>query len=166
MATIKSSCGGILLDDTTLKNVGKVLTTNGTNSVSSTFTLCSLPIDASKFKKINNVLTDVDATDIGDTITTCGGLKLDTNYFNVENGVISYNQSISVTFESETEGFTVVVKNASSVVVAPNTTGGLVYSLEKDKQYTYVASATGMKDVSGTIKSNTDKTITIEFEAE
>ena len=89
-----AKCGGIQLDDSTLKMVNGIVTINGGNPTSAVVANCGgIKFDATYFKKVGKVITDKNASAVSSQlIADCGGLLLDADHFAVVNGALTFDK--------------------------------------------------------------------------
>ena len=105
---VKANCGGMLIDDSTLKIVDGIITVADGNPTSAIVANCGgVFFDDEYFQKINNVITDKSATEVEGIIVSqkgCGGLLVDSNYFKLDDeGALSFEGKVEPTPSSEAD---------------------------------------------------------------
>lgn len=174
MAQIKANCGGLVLDNTSLKIVNKIITTiDGDNPMEYITSNCGgILFDKAIFKKVDNVITSVN---LGEEEVVrpklvqtqgCGGLLVDENYFTLgENGLNFQNiipiDTAQITFTANVDTYTVEVKDSQEEVVEETTEH--VYDLNIGEIYTYVCKSTGYQDITNSLTVNETETIDLTF---
>ena len=92
MSILKANCGGLVLDNSTLHQVDGVITLAENKTVGNAFVAnCGgVQFDSAGFKKVKNTVTDINAQESKITPVTvgvmgCGGLVVDSTYFDITN---------------------------------------------------------------------------------
>lgn len=90
--SIKAYCGGLFIDNSTLKQVGGIITVAGATPTKSIQAGCGVLFDADNFKMVKGVLTDKDNMGTVSGIEApCGGLVVDENCFGISSGALTFS---------------------------------------------------------------------------
>lgn len=90
--SIKAYCGGLFIDNSTLKQVDGIITVAGATPTKSIQAGCGALFDADNFKMVKGVLTDKDNMGTVSGIEApCGGLVVDKNCFGISSGALTFS---------------------------------------------------------------------------
>ena len=166
---LTTNCG-VVIDGTTLKTIGGVLTldTNDTVTNIKNHSICGgLQYDGDAFKVVGKVLTlksDI-KTSITDYKTCSCSMLVDDDYFSITNGVLSCGTfDAIITFNVTPSDATIIVTDSDLEEVTANDDG--TYTVSCNEEYSYSVSKTGYITQSGTINTNKNKTITVTLVAD
>lgn len=158
----KTNCGTFQVDEKTLFWVDNCLTTSEKKPTSIEKLPCKMiSYDTSVFKLLDGVLTDVNASAVGEVIDLCGELLLDTGVFLKKDNIFSFDSadvtvsSVSITAAGDA---TEVAKGetlqfTASVVGTNNPAQTVTWSLVEE-----VAEGTSVSDA-GLLKVATAETV-------
>lgn len=161
---LTTNCG-VVIDGTTLKTIGGVLTldTNDTVTNVKNHSICGgLQYDGDAFKVVGKVLTlksDI-KTSITDYSTCSCSMLVDNDYFTITNGKLSCGTfDAIVTFDVTPDDATITVTDGDLEEIDANEDG--TYTISCNEEYSYSVSKTDYITQSGTINTNKNKTIEV-----
>lgn len=169
-------CGGIKLDNTTLKLINGVICDIGATTVdrSKAVSTCGQLWDGALFTvaKVGGAgyitLHNSEGEEVGTPVTGRGncGVGLDGRFFKIVKGAVTLQDGFVLTVKATPADATIAVKDADSVAVTPitGTTNQFLLSGLGDS-YTVTVSKTGYTAQTKTITNNKDQTITVTLVA-
>lgn len=169
------SCGGINLNNSAFATSNNIITTFGTTaSASHTTTPCGVLFDSNVFtvKKNTegaNVLTSVNSVEskISSTVKASCGMLADARYFSVTNNVMSFADGyvLTVNVTAPTSGYTVVVKQGSTVISVMSGTTNQYFLSSIGSTYDVTVSATGYSTKTQSFSNTQNRTLSIALSA-
>lgn len=169
-------CGGIKLDNTTLKLINGVICDANATSVdrSKAVSTCGQLWDGALFTvaKVGGAgyitLHNSEGEEVGAPVTGRGncGVGLDGRFFKIVKGAVTLQDGFVLTVKATPADATIAVKDADSAAVAPitGTTNQFLLSGLGDS-YTVTVSKTGYTAQTKTITNDKDQTITVTLVA-
>lgn len=169
-------CGGIKLDNTTLKLINGVICDVGATTVdrSKTVSTCGQLWDGALFTvaKVGGAgyitLHNSEGEEVGTPVVGRGncGVGLDGRFFKIVKGAVTLQDGFVLTVKATPADATIAVKDADSVAVTPitGTTNQFLLSGLGDS-YTVTVSKTGYTAQTKTITNDKDQTITVTLVA-
>ena len=91
---IKAHCGGLIIDNSTLKSVNDIITTASGNPTAFVQANCGVAFDKDVFEMVDNVVTVIGATEVSPIVVFCGNLTVDGTYFGVSNGELTFTAPV------------------------------------------------------------------------
>lgn len=169
-------CGGIKLDNTTLKLINGVICDANATTVdrSKAVSTCGQLWDGALFTvaKVGGAgyitLHNSEGEEVGAPVTGRGncGVGLDGRFFKIVKGAVTLQDGFVLTVKATPADATIAVKDADSAAVAPitGTTNQFLLSGLGDS-YTVTVSKTGYTAQTKTITNDKDQTITVTLVA-
>lgn len=91
---IKAHCGGLIIDNSTLKSVNDIITTASGNPTAFIQANCGVAFDKDIFEMVDGVITLIGAEEVTPLNVFCGGLIVDATYFSTSGGELSFEEPV------------------------------------------------------------------------
>lgn len=172
MIKLSKFCGGIKLDDFTLKTINGIICDVNATTVDATkaVSTCGQRWDGALFTVSNKVVTlhNSEGEEVGTPAPIKGncGVGLDGRFFKLSKGVVSLQDGFVLTVNVTPADATIKVTDVDSAEVAPitGTTNTFLLSGLGDS-YTLTVSKTGYTTKTQTITNNGDQTVEVTLVA-
>jgi len=155
MSYRKTKCGGLIINNSSLKMIDGIVTDYNANSITSNvMARCGGQIfDGGYFKTMNGAITLNESTEVTKTFPSNCSLLFDADKFSLDDdGAIEYNPDIVglLTITTTPIDAIILVTDGNDMVVAESHEG--IYPVIIGKTYDYSVSADGYSPQAGTIK--------------